>query len=442
MSSLFENILTETYVQQKIQVIKEGKNMTWEQIAVALYDILEDIDTLDDVCKENKKAFRNLVMQIQAKKGQFMCSPDGFGIQRVNEVKRFSFVQGPEYSKGLVFYEGLIDGKHAGEYSVRVDKKGTVEIVEADQLVADKRITEKVPSIQQKIADFTKSYGNEFAGAAFILSDGTIANCGQYEHEDVCAENSTTLEQVLKSGAIRSRFYDCGDCGRSLYLEGFPGIDHTMEQKHVLSQMIRKYSPNIYVNIGDTTTAVDGFGVKNPINAVWQLLTGKESTLAAQFHESKIEESSSSYWEIWARDGLQRAGLFDKDGDYEEMLGEAIMELVKSFSRQGHSGMSAATTSQIFGRLASWKSPTPLTDDPSEWTQLGEELVGHGDMQYQSKRDPSCFSSDGGKTYWSNDDDCFKEVDEKGITWHVSSPERFAKRTIHKSVPSQVVAAR
>ena len=37
MSDLFENILTETFIQEKLLAIKEGKQMTWEQIAVALY---------------------------------------------------------------------------------------------------------------------------------------------------------------------------------------------------------------------------------------------------------------------------------------------------------------------------------------------------------------------------------------------------------------------
>lgn len=43
-------------------------------------------------------------------------------------------------------------------------------------------------------------------------------------------------------------------------------------------------------------------------------------------------------------------------------------------------------------------------------------MVGYKEMRYQSKRDPSAFS-------------------ENGVTWHTSSPERFAKRTIHTSEP-------
>lgn len=85
MSDLFENILTETYVWEKVQAIKEGKKMTWEQIAVALYKILDDIDTLDDACRENSEAFRSLVMKTQAQKGKYMVSLDGMTVQRVDE---------------------------------------------------------------------------------------------------------------------------------------------------------------------------------------------------------------------------------------------------------------------------------------------------------------------------------------------------------------------
>ena len=36
-----------------------------------------------------------------------------------------------------------------------------------------------------------------------------------------------------------------------------------------------------------------------------------------------------------ARNELKLAGLFDKDSDYDGMLGDSVMELVKVFSKQG-----------------------------------------------------------------------------------------------------------
>jgi len=92
------------------------------------------------------------------------------------------------------------------------------------------------------------------------------------------------------------------------------------------------------------------------------------------------EERFKSY----CRSELERAGLFDKDSDYGGMLGKAVMELVETFEKQGHSGFSASTVLQIFQRVASWKPLTPLTGEDDEW---GEPLDG----LLQNKRDSRIF---------------------------------------------------
>lgn len=94
---------------------------------------------------------------------------------------------------------------------------------------------------------------------------------------------------------------------------------------------------------------------------------------------------------------LKLAGLFDKDSDYEGMLGESVLELVKLFSDQGHSGWSACQALRIFDKVAMFKALTPLTSNLDEWNPCGENL-------WQNKRQPSCFSEDGGKTYTNNDE--------------------------------------
>lgn len=48
---------------------------------------------------------------------------------------------------------------------------------------------------------------------------------------------------------------------------------------------------------------------------------------------------------------LTELGMFDEDSDYDGMLGEAIMELSDTFAKQGHSGMSAAITVELFSQL-------------------------------------------------------------------------------------------
>lgn len=49
---------------------------------------------------------------------------------------------------------------------------------------------------------------------------------------------------------------------------------------------------------------------------------------------------------------LQKAGLFDKDADYDGELGKGVLELITVFANQGHSGMSAEMTIQLFTKLA------------------------------------------------------------------------------------------
>lgn len=101
----------------------------------------------------------------------------------------------------------------------------------------------------------------------------------------------------------------------------------------------------------------------------------------------------------YAQAELERAGLFDDDADYGGMLGEAVMELVEVFAKQGHSGYSAQITLRIFTDVASFRPLTPLTNDPAEWMK-----VSNDEPMWQSRRNPSVFSNDGGETWYDIND--------------------------------------
>lgn len=98
-----------------------------------------------------------------------------------------------------------------------------------------------------------------------------------------------------------------------------------------------------------------------------------------------------------ARRELELAGLFDKEADYGGALGRAVLELIRTFSSQGHSGGSAHMTLDLFERLARFKTLSPVSTSPAEWMEVGPDV-------WQSTRDSSLFSSDGGKTHYSIDD--------------------------------------
>jgi hypothetical protein len=71
-----------------------------------------------------------------------------------------------------------------------------------------------------------------------------------------------------------------------------------------------------------------------------------------------------------AERNLRNSGLFDEDSDYEGMLGQAVLELIQVFAKQGHSGASAMRTLELFDQVAKRK---PLT--AQAWDAEREHLI-------------------------------------------------------------------
>jgi hypothetical protein len=98
----------------------------------------------------------------------------------------------------------------------------------------------------------------------------------------------------------------------------------------------------------------------------------------------------------YATQELTLAGLFNKDGDYDGMLGTAALDIVKLFASQGHSGMSASIVTDLVGRLMRYEPLTPLTYEPDEWVDQSE---ASGRPCWQNRRDFKVFSYDHGATH-------------------------------------------
>lgn len=99
----------------------------------------------------------------------------------------------------------------------------------------------------------------------------------------------------------------------------------------------------------------------------------------------------------YAKKELEIAGLFDKDSDYNGLLGHAIMELIEVFSKQDHSGFSASIVIDVFKKLASYKPLQPLTGKDNEWVNGGMLE----DNMYQNIRNSAVFKdSKDGKPYF------------------------------------------
>ena len=96
-------------------------------------------------------------------------------------------------------------------------------------------------------------------------------------------------------------------------------------------------------------------------------------------------------WKEWALKEIRKAGLHDEDSLYGGSLGRCLEELVNVFAKQDHSGFSASIVSSLFYRLMNWKPLTPITNDPSEWKEIGKR---NGEKLYQAKRCPSLFATE------------------------------------------------
>lgn len=59
--------------------------------------------------------------------------------------------------------------------------------------------------------------------------------------------------------------------------------------------------------------------------------------------------------------------------DGERMGYDEVLEMVRVFSSQGHSGFSAAWTTNTLERLLRFEPLTPLTGEDSEWNEIGAE---------------------------------------------------------------------
>jgi len=113
----------------------------------------------------------------------------------------------------------------------------------------------------------------------------------------------------------------------------------------------------------------------------------------------------TSNFASFAKEELDRSGWMTEESDYSGMVGEAVLELCEVLSKQGHSGMSAALTVELFDCLAEWKPLSPITDSPDEWMVIEEERQPPGAPKlWQSRRSPGCFSTDGGHTYYDIDE--------------------------------------
>lgn len=84
------------------------------------------------------------------------------------------------------------------------------------------------------------------------------------------------------------------------------------------------------------------------------------------------------------------------------MLGRDVLELVKVFAAQGHSGMSASYAIALFRTVASYGMLNSLKHPMETGEYVDRSEISQGPC-FQSTRKSTIFSEDGGKTWYDLD---------------------------------------
>lgn len=80
------------------------------------------------------------------------------------------------------------------------------------------------------------------------------------------------------------------------------------------------------------------------------------------------------------------------------MMVANVLELIKVFANQGHSGSSAPFCINLFVKLASFNILTPLTGEDSEWNDVSETYGNAAGTHFQNNRYSRVFK-DNGRVY-------------------------------------------
>lgn len=104
------------------------------------------------------------------------------------------------------------------------------------------------------------------------------------------------------------------------------------------------------------------------------------------------------------------AGWTDNNGNFkdemQELVCKDVLDLLSVFSKQGHSGASAAYTIGLFKQLVTWDIISPLTGEDSEWNDVGDGL-------FQNNRCSRVFKENGiaydieGKVFRDPNGNCY-----------------------------------
>lgn len=479
---LLESLRLEESIAKKLHALHES--MTWEQIALALYQLLDDISTTDDMAKGNDRAFRNIVMKLQAKKNLYLSS-DGYTAEPVVDISSKETDEPPEsdLTKAMTKTSGTgrDDEVVCSLMKYNVSEGSRTEAI-VNKVIANKSgiiiaLNKAIEKLPPRVDTWRKPKASE---PGFVVEKPNpevtrikkLVRAVKSEDAEVIRQffgaivlevekNSDidlSINENLIEANVQEKLSELSDDTLLDYLGHWKELKKTKPELNQPSELCdfeigRARAEVVFRGLNESLVVEKSKGgngkyigqsefdkIKNSLAQVSYkksfaecTKTERESILRNMRKrgyrvESKIRENLTAH----AEKELELAGLFDKDSDYDGMLGEAVMELMKVFAGQGHSGCSAMMVRELFSKLVNYEPLTEITDDPAEWQAVSEYCGGPAsdivEMEYQSRRNPALFSSDKGKTYWDVNDPYLSE--EQGYD---GSPEMWGKRPMYTS---------
>ncbi len=113
----------------------------------------------------------------------------------------------------------------------------------------------------------------------------------------------------------------------------------------------------------------------------------------------------------YAQRELRAIGYDGKD-KMNNMMFDNIMELIKTFSEQGHSGFTAAYCIDVFERLARFEPLGPLTGEDNEWNEVGDGVFQNNRCSHVFKKNGKAYDIDG-KIFREPDGTMFTSFDSR-----------------------------
>ena len=98
---------------------------------------------------------------------------------------------------------------------------------------------------------------------------------------------------------------------------------------------------------------------------------------------------------------------YDDTDSFDNMAKDAILQLIETFAKQGHSGFSADYVANMFHKLANYETLSPLTGNDDEWNDVSD-MSGDRKTLFQNNRDSRVFKNDDGAFFteaivWQDD---------------------------------------